>query len=196
MLTSETEFNGQTFKGLTALDQELIRTSFEQCVFVNCTFREVIFQACEFHDCRFEQCELSLARVPDSLFINTSFHDCQLIGLNWSEARWGRRFLKPFDFVNCVLNYATFLGVNLKEVALTDCIAREVDFSEANLTEADCRDTDFNGSRFQRTDLTQADFTGATNYTIAAGQNTLKGTKFSLPEAMALLYSLDIVLTE
>jgi hypothetical protein len=44
--------------------------------------------------------------------------------------------------------------------------------------------------------LTQADFTGATNYAIAASLNTLKKTKFSLPEAMSLLYSLDIILTE
>jgi len=44
--------------------------------------------------------------------------------------------------------------------------------------------------------LTEADFTGAKNYAIAASSNTLKKTKFSLPEAMGLLYSLDIVLTE
>jgi fluoroquinolone resistance protein len=56
--------------------------------------------------------------------------------------------------------------------------------------------TDFSNSRFQHTNLTEADFTGATNYAIAASLNTLKKTKFSLPEAMSLLYSLDIILTE
>jgi hypothetical protein len=45
-------------------------------------------------------------------------------------------------------------------------------------------------------DLTQADFTGARDYTIAPNLNQLKQTKFSLPEAMALLYGLDIILTE
>ena len=44
--------------------------------------------------------------------------------------------------------------------------------------------------------LTEADFTGAKNYAIAPGMNTLKKTKFSLPEAMSLLYNLDIKLTE
>jgi fluoroquinolone resistance protein len=71
-----------------------------------------------------------------------------------------------------------------------------VDFAEADLTLANCTFTDFTNSRFQHTNLTQADFTGATNYTIAPNLNTLKKTKFSLPEAMALLYGLDIVLTE
>jgi hypothetical protein len=43
---------------------------------------------------------------------------------------------------------------------------------------------------------TEADFTGATNYAISASHNTLRETKFSLPEVMALLSYLDIVLTE
>jgi hypothetical protein len=46
-------------------------------------------------------------------------------------------------------------------------------------------------SRFLHTTLT-----GASNYAIAANLNTLKGTKFSLPEAMNLLHSLDIVVTD
>jgi uncharacterized protein YjbI with pentapeptide repeats len=69
-----------------------------------------------------------------------------------------------------------------------------VNFAETDLTEADCTRTDFSEGRFLHTNLTEADFTGAAHYAIDATTNTLSKTKFSLPEAMSLLYSLDIVL--
>ena len=72
------------------------------------------------------------------------------------------------------------------------CTAKEVDFSEANLSEADCTFTDFTSSQFRHTDLSGADFRGASNYFIQPHLNTLKKTRFSLPEAMSLLYNLDI----
>jgi fluoroquinolone resistance protein len=81
-------------------------------------------------------------------------------------------------------------------VTLRKCIAREVSFEEADLTKADCRGTDFSGSRFNHTNLTEADFTGALNYAISPSDNTLKKTRFSLPEAMSLLHALDIVLID
>jgi len=77
-----------------------------------------------------------------------------------------------------------------------ECIAHEVDFREVDLSQADFSNTDLVGSLFINTNLTGADFTHTRNYTINASLNTLKGTKFSLPEAMSLLHSLDIVLID
>jgi uncharacterized protein YjbI with pentapeptide repeats len=105
-------------------------------------------------------------------------------------------FAKPVDFVRCALNHSTFVGLNLKNILLIKCIAQDVSFEDADLTNANCTFTDFMDSRFSHTNLTGADFTGATNYSIAANLNTLKKTKFALPEAMNLLYSLDIELTQ
>ena len=51
-------------------------------------------------------------------------------------------------------------------------------------------------SRFNHTNLTEADFSDATHYNISAVDNTLKKTRFSLPEAISLLYSLDIILKD
>ena len=73
---------------------------------------------------------------------------------------------------------------------------REVDLAQADLTDGFFRGCDFSGSRFLNTDLTRADFRGATNYGIGAQHNILKNTRFSLPEAMALLYGLDILLDD
>ena len=81
-------------------------------------------------------------------------------------------------------------------MTLTRCLAKDVDFAEADLTQANCTGTDFTDSRFNHTNLTEADFTDATHYNISATDNTLKKTRFSLPEAVSLLYSLDIILKE
>jgi hypothetical protein len=49
---------------------------------------------------------------------------------------------------------------------------------------------------FSSTNLTKADLSTAKNYHIPPEQNILKGTRFSLPEAMSLLYSMDIILDD
>lgn len=190
-------YDAQTFKDVTCQRETIRSKEFNTCVFRHCSLRETIFIDCIFRECRFEHSDLSLIQVKGCAFINTSFHECQLVGVNWTELDWERgRLLKPFDFHKCVLSYSTFIGLTLKQVSLTECICKDVDFAEADLTQADCRRTDFAASRFLNTNLTQADFTGARDYAIAPNLNQLKQTKFSLPEAMALLYGLDIILTE
>ena len=51
-------------------------------------------------------------------------------------------------------------------------------------------------SLFGNTKLVEADLSRARNYQIDPGNNNLKAAKFSLPEAMALLYSMDIEIIE
>jgi uncharacterized protein YjbI with pentapeptide repeats len=99
-------------------------------------------------------------------------------------------------FERCAISHSIFLGLGLRRVEIVDCLAHGADFAEADLTQANCAGTDFKDSRFLHTDLTEADFTGATNYAIAPKLNVLRKTRFALPEAMSLLYGLDIILTE
>jgi uncharacterized protein YjbI with pentapeptide repeats len=120
-----------------------------------------------------------------------------MIGVDWTDAVWPKeKLLEPITFSKCVINHSTFIGLSLPEIKIVECIAHEVDFREANLPQADFSHTDLSGSLVINTNLTQADFTHARNYAINASLNTLKKTRFSLPEAMSLLHSLDIVLTE
>ncbi len=197
LLSGQKEYNGQELKGLAHKRGQFRAYEFINCTFSKCAFDESAFQACVFRDCLFRQCGLNLVTLKECSFTNTRFETSQLIGINWTETTWRRnKWLKAVDFVDCALNHATFTGLNLQKIKLVKCVAHDVDFSEANLTQADCTFTDFTNSRFVHTNLTEADFTGATHYTIPANLNTLKKTKFALPEAMALLYSLDIVLVE
>jgi uncharacterized protein YjbI with pentapeptide repeats len=193
---TQTEYS-QEFKGLNLRGGLVEQKEFNACTFVKCSFRETIFRSCEFRDCVFRGCDLSLANLKGCVFKGTLFEDSQVIAVNWTETAWGKsKFLRPVDFSGCVLNHSTFMGLDLKKIKISRCIARDVDFSDANLTQADCTQTDFSGSRFLHTNLSEADFSGASNYSIAANLNTLKKTKFSLPEAMSLLHGLDIILTD
>jgi len=197
IFNGQKEWTSQKFKGVVDKNERMSSVEFNACTFSKCSFRETIFQGCRFHECKFQGCDLSLVTLKDCLFTDTRFEDSQVIGVNWTETSLAKsKFITPVNFYGCVVNHSTFVDLDLKKIDITRCIAHDVDFSQANLTQANCAFSDFSNSRFFHTDLTEADFTGATNYTILASQNTLKKTKFSLPEAMALLYGLDIVLTE
>jgi uncharacterized protein YjbI with pentapeptide repeats len=190
-------YEDQTFRGLDLRRREIHEQEFYGCVFSGCSFLETAFVGCRFVDCQFKKCDLSLCRVEGCSFTNTRFQESQVIGVNWTEASWPKHgLLRSIGFANCALSHSTFIGLSLREINLTGCVARDVDFAEADLSRANCTQTDFADSGFLHTDLTEADFTGASNYAIDANLNLLKRTKFSLPEAMSLLYSLDIILSE
>jgi fluoroquinolone resistance protein len=193
---SQNYFDGQTFWEIVYDSQQIENVTFHDCSFRNCSFRETTFMACKFQSCVFKKCDLSLVKVDNSMFTNTLYEDSKVIGVNWVKASWGKteihQLLKSIDFIGCVLNYSTFMELNLEKMILSKCIVKEVDFSETNLKQAKCTFSDFSGSHFRHTNLSEADFTGATNYIIKPHLNTLKKTKFSLPEAMSLLFNLDI----
>lgn len=194
---TEKEYYEQHFQGLDVQERELRGIDFEECVFEECSFMETQLTACRFLQCVFKNCRLNLIRVANCSFNATDFEASQVIGVNWTEANWPKRGLSnSINFSDCALNHSTFSGLKLPKIQMSGCVARDVDFSEADLTQGDFRDSDFGHSRFAQTKLTKADFRGAKNYSIAADQNTLKQTRFSLPEAMSLLYGLDIMLEE
>jgi fluoroquinolone resistance protein len=193
----DAEYLDQTFQGLQISGSEVRGCTFSDCVFSRCNLSDIDFENCSFHNCDFRSCDLSLSRVNNCSFIACSFKDSKLVGINWTDAYWPKgRLLPTLSFESCLLNHSVFMGLALPKLHIVKCTARGVDFTEVDLIEADCRFTDFANSRFSNTNLSQANFTGATNYTIAAGSNKIKGAKFSLPEAMSLLYNLDIVLSE
>jgi len=194
---TQTEYDDESFEGLVYRSRELDSKEFHGCVFTRCSFVETSFRNCRFSHCTFTECDLSLVQVPGCSFAQTRFERSRLMGINWTEASWPKRgFLNTIDFFDCLTSHSTFIGLHLKGMNMTGCVAKDVDLSEADLRQAICTGTDFADSRFSHTDLAEADFTGASNYAIDATINTLKKARFSLPEAMSLLHSLDIILTE
>jgi len=197
MIRTGTCYIEQTFKEIDLAQARLASNEFHDCMFIRCSFDETVFQGCRFVNCVFRRCDLSMIRVPDSSFAATRFEDSKVIGVNWARAHWpATRLGDSLHFSGCAISHSTFIGLNLRRIRIRDCVAVDVDFRECDLSQADFAGTDLAESLFLATNLTQADFSRARNYQIDPIQNTVNGAKFSLPEAMSLLYNMDIVLIE
>jgi fluoroquinolone resistance protein len=98
------------------------------------------------------------------------------------------------DFSGCQINYSNFRFLKVPKTRLIACEAKEVDFTEADLSQGDFQRTDFEKSIFFKTNLSQTDFRGSKNYYIDVKNNIIKKARFSLPEAMVLIKSLDIII--
>jgi uncharacterized protein YjbI with pentapeptide repeats len=118
------------------------------------------------------------------------------LGVNWTLADWSTNlFGEGLIFQKCSINHSTFIGLQLKGISIVDCVASNVDFRETDLSQSNLSGTEFSESLFISTNLTEADFRDAINYAINPAKNMLTRAKFSLPEAMSLLFSMDIELT-
>ncbi|MFC1991736.1 pentapeptide repeat-containing protein [Chloroflexota bacterium] len=163
---------------------------FDECEFNNCSFIGFKFEECRFLNCKFTECDLSNIIPMNCHFIEVRFTKCKAIGIDWTKTE---KIIK-MSFSECLLNYSNFRLLKLPEIKMVKCEVKEVDFIETDLSDGDFKNTDFNQSIFFKTNLTNADFKGATNYSIDFTTNTLKQTRFSLPEAISLLNNSDIII--
>lgn len=196
-LTSKTRYNDRAFSDLSQTKTRIESSSFYECNFDNCSFAETVFYNCRFVDCTFESCDLSLIQITSTVLSGVRFESSRLIGIDWTQADWNAISLgDPVRFTKCIISHSTFIGINLRKIKITDTTAKNVDFREVDLSCVDFAGTNLTDSMFANTNLSEADLTKARNYTIAPEKNNLKGARFSLPEAMSLLFNLDIVLVE
>ncbi len=185
----------QVFEDVDLTHKEFVSKKFNECTFDKCDLSYAVFRNCRFLNCTFQTCNLSLVDVTGSSFAGVVFSESNVIGVNWTKASWPKgKPLYPIEFLKCNLNHSTFIGLNLHGIRIEECLAKEVDFRDADLTKADLSYTDFIGSLFLNTNLRKADLTGSKNYAINITLNKVEKAKFSFPEAMSLLYNLDIEL--
>ncbi len=69
-------------------------------------------------------------------------------------------------------------------------------FTDTILEKACFEDVDLAGSTFHNCDLRNANFVNAINYIISPVDNKIKGAKFSFPECMGLVKSLDVIIID
>jgi uncharacterized protein YjbI with pentapeptide repeats len=195
-IKSRAQYQDETFVEIRLERAKISRSEFYNCTFRQCSFAETEFLKCRFSKCVFEGCDLSLIQVADSAFPGTRFVNSKVLGVNWTMADWSAYSLgEPLSFKKCSINHSTFIGLQMKGISIVDGVASDVDFRETDLSQANLSGTDFAKSLFSSTNLTEADFREAINYAINPAKNTLTRAKFSLPEAMSLLFSMDIVLS-
>lgn len=186
------DFTDQKFTEIDVRGAIVENRTFDGCTFLRVNFNGATFKKCRFSDCTFEQSDLSNLIITTSDFRDVTFKECKAVGVNWTTAAT----VLHLTWQSCALNYGNFSGLDLRKSTLQNCTARETDFAESNLSEANLRDTDFTAARFANTNLSKADLRQAKNYSIRPDSNKIIKAKFSLPEAMLLLYGLGIELEE
>ena len=195
----EKKYVQKTFKDPLPPETHVQNINFQDCRFNGCHWSECKLEKCSFERCTFSNCNLSLIKLPDTTFKNVIFEDSRLMGINWCDANWSKNsflWVKHIDFIRCLLDHSLYIGLDLSETSFQNCRAHHLDFEGANLTQANFSGADLLQSHFINCDLTEADFTQAVNYAINAAHNILHKTRFSMPEAISLLYGLDIILEE
>ena len=187
----------ETFEGIDLHGQKISKAEFEDCIFLSCDFSETFFFACKFIECRFENCNLSVMKLTNTKMSDVEFVSCKMIGIDWTMADWKSLLnAQPLGFRECILNDSNFFGLNLDEMVMYACKAKEVDFSNGSFQKADFRGTDFKGALFANTHLEGANFVDTSNTMIDIRSNHLKGAIFSRYEALFLLETMGIVLTD
>ena len=182
-------YSQETFSKLVLAEETIESRVFDECVFVDCLFIGCTLEKCRLLNCTFEKCDLSNIIPMNSEFREVQFTNCKVIGIDWTRA--GK--IKELNFSECLVNYSNFRLLKLPKTVIKKCEAKDTDFIETDLKNSNLTGSDFENSIFFKTDLSGVDFTRATNYTIDVNNNTLKKTRFSLPEALSLLSNLDII---
>lgn len=191
------EHYDQQFTDLSWSRKELDEELFDGCTFEGCDFSESLFHRCTFRDCRFVRCNLSVMKIGYSRFVDVTFDECKVVGIDWTQGQWPRLALgSPFIFNKCVLDGSSYYGLYLKDCVIKGCRAHDVDFRGADLSGADFSSTDLLNSLFASTKLVGANFFAAINYSIDINNNQIKQAKFCRLEAVCLLESLDIELVD
>ncbi|APV44860.1 hypothetical protein Dform_01538 [Dehalogenimonas formicexedens] len=190
MIFKKKAYYQESFTSLSLDGEAFEGIEFEECQFYKCSFVNCTFEGCKFLECKINECRFSADKVPHTRFIEVKFTTSQLIGIDWTKAD----AIEGLEFTDSKLNYSNFRLLKPPRIKMIRCEAKEADFTEADLTGAIFTGTDFENSRFFKTNLTGADFKGAKNYFIDARVNTLKKTKFSMPEALSLLNGLDVII--
>jgi uncharacterized protein YjbI with pentapeptide repeats len=180
----------QKLTGLSLRKENIKVEAFEECEFTGCSFIDCKFEKTRFLNCKFAECILSAVVPMDCRFNTVTFTNCKVMGIDWTKTQ----SLRDLEFRSCRSDYSNFKLLKIPRLILTDSEAKEADFTETDLSGGDFKNTNFEKAVFFKTNLTQADFRGAKGYFIDVKNNTLKKTRFSLPDALVLLKSLDIIL--
>lgn len=189
----QSKYINQKFIGLTLENSKLESIEFDNCQFKQCKLIGVIFNKVTFTECDFDESDLSLSKFPGCKFSEVSFKNSKLAGINWTELSWPLvKLTSPLYFYTSNVSHSSFYGLELSDLIMEECKAHNVDFRETRLNHASFIGSDFLNALFTNTNLKRADFSNAVNYNIDIHSNILTQARFSFPEVIALLNSLDI----
>lgn len=198
-ILDNTRYEYLTISDITHTEVSFLATHFHDCTFVNCNFSGSAFDSCAFINCTFTECNISLIKIPRTEIENCMFTRCKMLGIDWTVARWKsfnpkKKVKFKIGFKQCYLNYNIFIGLHMIGVVFNECCLKDAYFETGDLEKANFTVSDLEGAVFSDTNLKEANFADAKNYNIDATKNIITKAKFSFPEAMSLVYALDIVI--
>ncbi|HRQ84407.1 MAG TPA: pentapeptide repeat-containing protein, partial [Flavobacteriales bacterium] len=117
--------------------------------------------------------------------------DCKLLGVDFSVCK---EMLFRVSFDRCMLDHAVFHKRKMDGTRFLQCSLKGVDFENAHLNKAIFDQCNLEGAVFAGSQLQQADLSTACNIYLDPERNKLKGAKFSVEGALALLakYGVEI----
>lgn len=172
----------------------------QDCIFIDCTFEKCIvsdmkFVHCSFKGCHFINCSAMNLEFKYTQAGNNEFENCMLMGINWTELLIDRAIFLPFSvFSDCTLKYNGFYGLNLKQFHFNTNNIIGSFFEECNIEKGQFRYCNLKDTSFSNNNLKGADFRDAKDYVISIETNQIKKAKFSYPEVLNLLKTLDILI--
>jgi fluoroquinolone resistance protein len=184
----ESAYFKQKFFAKSLSNETVESVRFEECLFSECRFIDCKFEKCVFIDCIFEKSSLSAVNPIGSRFLQPAFFGCKVMGFDWGKAAK----IQELQFEECQLDFSNFASLALPRIKIIKCSVKEARFVESDLSDGVFTGSDFEGTTFFKSNFSRADFRNSKNYEIDIKNNTLRGARFSLPEALSLLYGLEI----
>jgi len=168
----------------------------EDCLFEFCDFSAAELDNCRFIDCTFRNCNLSLIIVKNARFDNVEFIECKIVGVNWYELGENRIMGNQLIFDKCILTSSSFSGLQMRQSKLVECKLHDVDFANANCEGSDFSYSDCLEALFHNTNISKCNFCYAVNYNINLYTNVVNKAKFSGDEALNLLTSSGLIISD
>ncbi len=190
MLESNKEYEKQTLIGLDASSQEIVSSTFSNCIFKNCNLFQTNLSGSTFADCKFGNCNVSMVGFKGVHFNNVEFTNCKLMGDNFEFCKFNFNF--SARFINCVLELTNFSAVKIYGCSFKGSTFKKASFIGSKMVKCDFSSCDFEEAIFDNTDLSESNFKHAINYSIDPNKNKLKKAIFSMPDVVGLLGNLDI----
>ena len=185
--------DNEQFTNLNIAEETINDREYVDCRFENCAFEALTLVHCRFTDCVFINCTINDIKTKSSEVKFAQLHNCSIRGVNWGLLMPTGGFGEPIDKLeNCSLKYNHFMRMNFRRFNWTGSSITGTTFAECNLQESNFSGCDLTDSEFFRCNLEKADFRDSKDYRIDVPGCQMKNARFSMPEAVNLLYSLGI----
>ena len=180
----------KSFEKVKWTGQHVPEREFEECTFLQCDLSQSDFVRSRFAECTFLGCDLSMIKLTEVALRDVTFKECKLLGVDFSACK---EMLFSVAFDQCLLDHAVFHKRKMNGTHFNRCSLKGVDLENAHLENAVFERCDLERAVFVNTQLQKADLRTAYNINIDPERNKLKGARFSLDGALALLTKYGVV---